>query len=259
MVTTTNSFGQETSKDDTNQLNESNTDAYANKDASLVLNLLGQFWNTTRRPNTSRSIRIVDYVESTAINISNAATVWNTFHRLAIRSCKPLSVVGSSTAMNLMLHNVPGISNSTMVCGVVLVQCLVHIFSKNCIDVTAQDVSSNSTGNFADEDESQKYRKRNHHAVVLFDGTTATEKCHKENDDTDDDKEHRSREELVAQKVQIFRINALYDGCGDDEGDARNSKQQVEDEEKILDKLHTGLHFYRINKKNLKNSKRGFD
>lgn len=56
----------------------------------------------------------------------------------------------------LILHDIPGLSNTLVSSGIISLLCLEHVLSQDDIHIISKSVSSNASSHFADEDESQQ-------------------------------------------------------------------------------------------------------
>lgn len=57
---------------------------------------------------------------------------------------------------HLVLHNVPGLSDTIVSSGIVLLLGLVHVLGQDDVHIIPQGIGSNATSQFADEDQSEE-------------------------------------------------------------------------------------------------------
>lgn len=58
-----------------------------------------------------------------------------------------------------MLHDVPGVSDSFVPRGVVLMQCFLHVLGEDDVHITPEHVGSNATSHLAHKDEPKEHCK----------------------------------------------------------------------------------------------------
>jgi hypothetical protein len=102
MITATNGLGQETSKDNTNQLNEGNANPNTGKHTCLVFDLLGELRDASDCPESFVSVGTQDHIGSAANCVLLATAVWD-IDAMAEGCVCPVSVILDTTAVNLKI------------------------------------------------------------------------------------------------------------------------------------------------------------
>ena len=149
----------------------------------------------------------------------------------------------------------------TLEAGLVVVRHAgLHVGVEQVLHLGLELVGRDTCSDLHEEDDPEEDGEGEGHAVVLLDGSAAPEEGHKEDDAADDDEEDRRGEELVAQEVEVLAVGSLDHSAshyeeqpgqlkhqtlhptlkGREEGP--HCKEEVEEEERVLDTLDAGLH-----------------
>ena len=149
----------------------------------------------------------------------------------------------------------------TLEAGLVVVRHAgLHVGVEQVLHLGLELVGRDTCSDLHEEDNSEEDGEGEGHAVVLLDGSTAPEESHKEDDAADDDEEDRRGEELVAQEVEVLAVGSLDNSASHYEEqpgqlkhqtlhltlkereEGPHCKEEVEEEERVLDTLDAGLH-----------------
>lgn len=60
-----------------------------------------------------------------------------------------------------MLHDIPGVGDTLVASGIVLVEGLLHVLCEDDVHIVPEDVGSNATSHLADKDEAEEHCKLN--------------------------------------------------------------------------------------------------
>lgn len=105
----------------------------------------------------------------------------------------------------------------------------------------------------SNEDDEEKEAVGVHHAFALLDSSATSEEGDHEDDDPEDDDEHGSVEVVVRQEVEIVLGSYLDIGTESDEDQTNQSKAEVEEQQKSLEKAVTAafhlVEFFFLKKK----------
>ena len=131
---------------------------------------------------------------------------------------------------HLVLHNIPCLSDTSIIFLSVVQQSFLHVFGEDSADFIPEHVSRNSGRDLDEEDESQQNREGDCHAMILLDSSATSKESDEEDDASNDHQQHWRVEELVTQKVQVLAVSALNDTASNDEcqpSELENNKGEV--------------------------------
>lgn len=80
---------------------------------------------------------------------------------------------------------------------------------------------------------------RHDHAVVLLEGSAASEECDGEDDESDGDEENGGYVQLAAEEGEVVLELDLEEGSGDDQLETGQAVDKVKCEEDIFDTRHS--------------------
>jgi len=116
----------------------------------------------------------------------------------------PLSPGLDSTALQFLLNGVPGGVHTLVTGSPVVLHSLLHVGRDGGVQVGLQQESGDPGTNLGNQDDKEKEAVGVHHALVLLDGSTASEEGDHEDDASEDDDEDRSVGVVVPQEVQVI-------------------------------------------------------
>lgn len=216
------SSGEAAREDDTNELDES----YSNANTSNSRDVFND--QSLELSKTASSVDhllglVLGFLEdslSTSRNVSVTARVGDISVGAESR-VGPVTVLLSSAAFQLVLHDVPCFSDPFISIHVEVNLALLHVCLNDASDVRSEHVCCDSGSKLKEEDEGEEDGKGDGHTVVFLDGAAAAEECHEEDDAPDDDQENGSVEKLIPQEVEILAIDSLNNAASHDQGQAR--------------------------------------
>merc|ERR1719427_286493 len=215
--------GQELTHSDT-QRNSSDNSKVADKllteegEASLTINLVWVNWG----------------LPTSLYLATNAARIGNCSSR-KLSDILPIIIVLNTTALELLLYQVPGKGDPLITRRVVVSQAIVHVLGDLGLQVSFQDKSSNASSNLCNEDDDKQDAVGVDQTLILLPGSTAAEESNGKDDATKNDDENWSVDIIVTKEVQVVLGSNLRVSSKPDESNASNSKEDVTKNHEILD------------------------
>merc|ERR1719474_448825 len=171
-----------TSKEDNGQLDASNTQGHRSNDGNIV-DELGLEETVTSNLELLRSVCL-----STSILLAaDTAAVWGLLGSEHVGPCcSPVGAILNTTAVQLLLHNVPSSGDPLKAGLLVVLHALVHVLHHLSVQVPLQHVGSDSGTDLSDEDNSEEESVGVDQALALLPGATAAQEGNQEDYTTDD-------------------------------------------------------------------------
>merc|ERR1719209_1012284 len=234
----THPLSKATSKEDNGQLDASNTQGHRSNDGNIV-NELGLEETVT---SNLELLRIS--LSASLLLATDTAAVWGLLGSEHVGPCGgPVGAVLNTTAVQLLLHNVPSSGDPVEVRLLVVLHALVHVLHHLGVQITLQHVGSDSGTDLSDEDDSEEESVGVDQALALLPGATAAQEGHQEDHTTDDHQEDWSVHITLAQEVQEVLGCNLGPGTKSDEDTSSEDEEDVEEDHKVLhETLATVLH-----------------
>merc|ERR1719209_1345706 len=234
----THPLSKATSKEDNGQLDASNTQGHRSNDGNIV-NELGL------EETVTSNLKLLRISLSTSILLAaDTAAVWGLLGSEHVRPrVGPVGAVLNTTAVQLLLHNVPSSGDPVEVGLLVVLHALVHVLHHLGVQITLQHVGSDSSTDLSDEDNSEEESVGVDQALALLPGATAAQEGHQEDHTTDDHQEDWSVHIALAQEVQEVLGCNLGPGTKSDEDTSSEDEEDVEEDHEVLhETLATVLH-----------------
>merc|ERR1719474_1831467 len=147
----THPLSKATSKEDNGQLDASNTQGHRSNDGNIV-NELGLEETVT---SNLELLRIS--ISTSLLLAADTAAVWGLLGSEHVWPCVgPVGAVLNTTAVQLLLHNVPSSGDPVEGGLLVVLHALVHVLYHLGVQITLQHVGSDSGTDLSDEDNSKE-------------------------------------------------------------------------------------------------------
>jgi len=117
----------------------------------------------------------------------------------------------------------------------IIFQTVCHCVGDNFPGIIPEEEDRNGNSDQRQQNQGQHSSVDVHHTWIFCGSSVAAEECDDEHQGADDDQDNRSVEVGVAQKVQILGHVDLDVGTNTNEGHTCQEKDEVEEEDNILD------------------------
>merc|ERR1719370_605097 len=220
-----------TSKEDDGQLNGSHTRSNSSNNGDIVNELgLEEAVATILELLHSRVLATVSSLSS------NTAAVGNlTIRESVVPFTGPVSGTLNTTAVQLVLDNVPGVGDPIVLSAVVVVlHSRVHILPHLSVEVTFQHVCSNAGTNLSNKDDCEEECIGVDQTFALLPRPAAAHEGHHEDHATHDHQENRGVHIVVPQEVQVILGINLGPGSKADENTSSENEEDIEEDHEVL-------------------------
>merc|ERR1719370_1736085 len=229
-----------TSKEDNGQLNGSHSQSNSSNNSDVVDEL-------GLEEAVATILKLLhSWVFATVSGLSsNTAAVRNlTIRESVVPFTGPVSGTLNTTAVQLVLHNVPGVGDPIVLSAVaVVLHPRVHVLHHLSVEVTFQHVSSNAGTNLSNKDDCKEECIGVDQTLALLPCPATAHEGHHEDHATNDHQEDRGVHIVVPQEVQVILGINLGPGSKANENTPSEDEEDVEEDHEVLYKAFaTVLH-----------------
>merc|ERR1719370_120343 len=220
-----------TSKEDDGQLNGSHTQSNSSNNGDIVNELgLEEAVATILELLHSRVLATVSSLSS------NTAAVGNlTIRESVVPFTGPVSGTLNTTAVQLVLDNVPGVGDPIVLSAVaVVLHSRIHVLHNLSVEVTFQHVSSNASTNLSNKDDCKEECIGVDQTFALLPRPAAAHESHHEDNATNDHQEDRGVHIVVTQEVKVVLGIDLGPGSKADENTSSENEEDIEEDHEVL-------------------------
>jgi len=155
----------------------------------------------------------------------------------------PVLVGLHTTAVHILLDEVPGGGEGFVAVSLVKLQPFLHVLGYLFLEVSLESEGCNAGTNLSDEDAEEKESVHVHHAFVLLAGSAASEEADDKDDTTKDNDEDRSVNIVVSQEVEVVLGLDLSISTKTNQDNTNEGKDEVTDYHEVFDEtLAARLH-----------------